>query len=131
MSILEVLYQSVAAPWRLQARCQDADPDTFFPPDGHNVDHARLLCGQCPVAGECLDEALKIARSDDFGVWGGTSPQERETIRRERGIVGMALGHERNRKPCGNPAAYARHLRLGEDPCPLCREAESAYRSAA
>ena len=31
---------------------------------------------------------------------------------------------------CGTPAAYRRHLRNGEEPCPRCRQAESARRTA-
>lgn len=29
--------------------------------------------------------------------------------------------------PCGTPAAYARHLRKGEQPCDPCRLAQNAY----
>lgn len=30
-------------------------------------------------------------------------------------------------KPCGTPAAYARHLYHGEEPCTPCRAAASEY----
>lgn len=30
-------------------------------------------------------------------------------------------------QPCGTPAAYRRHLRRGEDPCPLCRVANRQH----
>lgn len=30
-------------------------------------------------------------------------------------------------KPCGTPAAFARHRRRGEKPCGECREAENSY----
>jgi hypothetical protein len=30
-------------------------------------------------------------------------------------------------KPCGTRAAYARHLRYGENPCGPCRDANNAY----
>ena len=32
----------------------------------------------------------------------------------------------RPQSPCGTPAAYRRHLRSGEDPCPACRAAHTA-----
>ena len=28
-------------------------------------------------------------------------------------------------QPCGTPAAYRRHKRAGEEPCPACKAAES------
>jgi len=58
------------------------DPALFFPEDGQEewVAAARSVCGSCPVRGECLADAL--ARDEQWGVWGGTSEQDRRRMRR-------------------------------------------------
>jgi WhiB family redox-sensing transcriptional regulator len=42
--------------------------------------HAREVCDQCPVQRECLTHALTLP--EQYGVWGGTSGNEREKMRR-------------------------------------------------
>lgn len=39
----------------------------------------QRVCGACPVKGECLDWALA---HDEYGVWGGTTRQQREAMAR-------------------------------------------------
>ncbi|MBC9820515.1 WhiB family transcriptional regulator [Terrabacter sp. MAHUQ-38] len=39
---------------------------------------AKLLCASCPVRARCLDHALEF---EEFGVWGGTTPEERDVMR--------------------------------------------------
>lgn len=60
---------------------QPAD-DLFFSDD--RVDEAKATCRKCPVRQVCLDHAL---RHENFGVWGGTTPAERDKIRGVR-LVG-------------------------------------------
>lgn len=72
--------------WRLQASCRSVDPDLFFPigATGLAVDQitaAKEVCALCPVNGPCLEYAL--ATNQDSGVWGGTSEDERRTLRRQ------------------------------------------------
>jgi hypothetical protein len=65
--------------WKRRAACYDrTDLDWFA--DVPSPDCAAL-CAVCPVAGECLSEALGRDRESDPGVWGGTSPSERWAIR--------------------------------------------------
>jgi WhiB family transcriptional regulator, redox-sensing transcriptional regulator len=71
---------------RALAICRDTDPDLFFPvgTTGHalvQIDRAREVCDQCPVKTECLEFALET--NQDSGIWGGTSEEERRTIRRQ------------------------------------------------
>jgi hypothetical protein len=42
----------------------------------------EALCAVCPVASQCLSEALARDWECDPGVWGGTSARERSAIRR-------------------------------------------------
>jgi hypothetical protein len=52
-----------------------------------DVDRARNVCAQCPVARQCLDEAMAlehgIGRNYLFGFQGGLTRRERFLLRRE------------------------------------------------
>jgi hypothetical protein len=65
------------------APCAQTDPDAWFPDDGHPNRTAKRICTQvCPYTAQCLEYAL--ATDNNFGVWGGTSPLERKTIKAQR-----------------------------------------------
>jgi WhiB family transcriptional regulator, redox-sensing transcriptional regulator len=71
--------------WRSNSLCRDTDPDLFFPigTTGHaltQIERAKEVCGECPVSVSCLEFALET--NQDSGIWGGTSEEERRTIRR-------------------------------------------------
>lgn len=72
--------------WVLRAACLDVgDPDLFFPPGEHGrsvpqLEEARKICERCPVREECL--ALALGCDEQYGMWGGTTPNERQAIRR-------------------------------------------------
>ncbi len=71
--------------WRSNSLCRDTDPDLFFPigTTGHaltQIERAKEVCGECPVSMACLEFALET--NQDSGIWGGTSEEERRTIRR-------------------------------------------------
>ena len=70
--------------WRSNAICRDTDPDLFFPIGTTGfalmqIDRAKEVCEQCPVKVDCLDYALET--NQDSGIWGGTSEEERRTLR--------------------------------------------------
>lgn len=72
--------------WRREAACKDLDPNLFFPigvtgPAVDQIAAAKSICSQCPVRGECLDFA--ITTNQEFGVWGGTTEDERRVLRRQ------------------------------------------------
>jgi WhiB family transcriptional regulator, redox-sensing transcriptional regulator len=72
--------------WRSEALCRDTDPELFFPIGTTGaalvqIEHARVVCRQCPVQADCLDFALST--NQDSGIWGGTSEEERRVLRRE------------------------------------------------
>jgi WhiB family redox-sensing transcriptional regulator len=73
--------------WVHRAKCRDVDPELFFPvgttgPAANQIEAAKAVCVQCKVRDECLDWALTTGQ--DAGVWGGTSEEERRSIRRAR-----------------------------------------------
>ena len=71
--------------WRFQASCRSVDPDLFFPVGAtgmalEQIESAKEVCTLCPVREPCLDYAL--VTNQDSGVWGGTSEDERRSLRR-------------------------------------------------
>ena len=73
-----------ARDWRAEAACRHGDPELFFPegtagPALRQVERAKHVCRACPVAVPCLGFALGHGVS--FGIWGGTTEEERRVIR--------------------------------------------------
>ena len=75
-------------PWAADAACTD-DTALFYATFGEDdavigededVDAALEICEDCPVREECLLYALE--HDVAFGVWGGTTPTEREAVRK-------------------------------------------------
>jgi WhiB family redox-sensing transcriptional regulator len=85
--------RSVRRDWRTSAACRTADPDLFFPvsslgPAQADIARAKAVCSSCEVRRQCLQFAL--ATHQIYGVWGGTTEEERrlhvrEQRERERG----------------------------------------------
>jgi WhiB family redox-sensing transcriptional regulator len=57
----------------------------WFPERGEDVRPAKAVCGDCAVAGECLDYAL--VNDLKHGIWGGLSERERRRVRRGRKLA--------------------------------------------
>jgi WhiB family redox-sensing transcriptional regulator len=67
--------------WAEQAACRTARPDELFV-RGAEQNHAKRVCGDCPVRTECLAEALD--NNIEWGVWGGMTERERRALLRRR-----------------------------------------------
>lgn len=72
--------------WRERAACRDEDPELFFPISevglgAKQVNRAKAVCARCPVASECLADALDHGL--DFGIFGGMTPRERRSLTRQ------------------------------------------------
>ena len=102
--------------WREQAACKDdPTPDLWFVPPGdrHGIAAAKAICRRCPVAAECLAEAM--ANPSIVGVWGGTTENQRAKLRAAMPRQPKDIQH-------GTPGAAAiRHLPHGHKA--LAREA--------
>ncbi len=71
--------------WRNEALCVEVGLDLFFPEkDGDSGLTARKVCRMCPVVEACREYAIE--RFIRYGIWGDTSPKQRERIRAERGL---------------------------------------------
>ncbi|MCI3934121.1 MULTISPECIES: WhiB family transcriptional regulator [unclassified Streptomyces] len=68
--------------WQEQALCAQTGPDFFFPDPGSSVREAKRICRLCDMRSACLAYALD--NDERFGVWGGLSEKERQSLRRER-----------------------------------------------
>lgn len=70
--------------WQDRAACLDYDPDLWFPewPKSNEYREARRICNGCPVRKECLELGLELAPK--YGMFGGLTPGERESIRMRR-----------------------------------------------
>jgi len=84
--------------WAARGACRHADPELFFPvaPAGSalaQLARAKKVCARCPVRTPCLEFALETGQ--DFGVWGGTSEQERRVMRRSRRRKSRAAARRR------------------------------------
>jgi WhiB family redox-sensing transcriptional regulator len=70
--------------WREHGACLSADPDLFFPISSRGVSTAQItqaksICAACPVRESCLTFALD---SQQHGIWGGSTADERKRMRR-------------------------------------------------
>lgn len=75
--------------WQERAACRDYDSELFIEPDDESrtlrarrEQAAKRICAVCPVRAECLRYAE--SGHELFGVWGGTTRQERAIRRRRR-----------------------------------------------
>lgn len=71
--------------WWGRAGCRDENPELFFPvgtqgPAKLQEQKALSVCWSCPVATECLADAL--ATADPYGVRGGFTEGERRSMLR-------------------------------------------------
>src|SRR5690606_33552653 len=104
----------VPVSWVDRAACADENPDLFFPRRGEAATQARRICAGCPVRVECPEHAREEGMR--FGVWGGTTPPERQGMPRPKKLRAIVHGTE---------GGYRTHLRRGERPCAECRAASA------
>jgi WhiB family transcriptional regulator, redox-sensing transcriptional regulator len=64
------------------AVCKGEAPDPWFPSTGKSPAAGKAACRACPARTECLEWAL--ANGEQLGTRGGTTPDERKEILRQR-----------------------------------------------
>ncbi len=109
--------------WREQAACKDdPTPDLWFVPPGdrHGIAAAKAICHRCPVAAECLAEAL--ADPHIVGVWGGLDEQQRARLHKERKAPPTGPKEIKH----GTPGGHRTHRARGEESCGPCTAAARA-----
>jgi WhiB family redox-sensing transcriptional regulator len=84
--------------WRAAGACLSADPDLFFPissagPAEQQIARAKKICAGCGVRRECLEFAL--SHEQVYGIWGGTTPEDRQRERRRKRRAAAAAARRR------------------------------------
>jgi WhiB family redox-sensing transcriptional regulator len=69
--------------------------DAFFATLIETVDAAKAVCARCLVRAECLDYAMTRPETRNYGVWGGTLPQETEAPTKRTGCLSGYESEER------------------------------------
>ena len=92
-ALAESLVGGASVAWSTRAKCRTL-PYDWFPETRHSIgskeyeaERRRLdaICNLCPVADDCLDEALALpAADDDYGIRAGTNQIDRRRLRRRR-----------------------------------------------
>jgi len=77
--------------WQEESNCKNVDSELFFlepllrgKQKREKERKAKEVCKGCPVVNECLQHAMRTP--EYFGVWGGTTADERNHILQQRGI---------------------------------------------
>lgn len=72
--------------WTEAALCAQVGGDTHYPEQGGGnagtLNEARRLCRACAVSTECL--AYALANDERWGVWAGTTPNQRAKMKGRR-----------------------------------------------
>jgi hypothetical protein len=76
------LATATIGPWTARARCAETDPEIFFPPADDPATEVQRICAQCPVREDCL--AYAIDADEQYGIWGGLDPRQRQNLRRRQ-----------------------------------------------
>lgn len=80
--------------WIEYAACRGVDIALFYSVDEADVGEALSYCDRCPVQVPCREFAM--TNREHFGVWGGTTEQERRRVFRAQ---------RRRRLPASTPDA--------------------------
>ncbi|MFI1397947.1 WhiB family transcriptional regulator [Streptomyces sp. NPDC020681] len=106
--------------------CRSADPRIFFPAHGvplreSDIREAKKLCTACPVRDDCLALAIRSHESD--GIWGGTTPAERRSLRFQLRRLeatkpkarALAQGRDVDIRPLDKPALVVQLMQMHWD----------------
>lgn len=69
--------------WQDEGLCAEVDPEIFYQELGGTSAAAKSVCAGCSVRRQCLLDALRRPGEHEtggYGVWGGTSPQDRKDL---------------------------------------------------
>lgn len=110
--------------WQSRAACRPYPLAMFHPETERGADPAIAVCLTCPVATECLNDALT---NGGAGVRGGYTAQGRKRLMRTRARREAAPVVKARARQCGTNAGYVRHRRAGEQSCFECLQAHTDY----
>ena len=81
--------------WTSRAACRGHDPELWFSDQAADRTKARRICARCPIAADCLRDALAAegdaSEKTRSGIYAGTTPAERRRLyERHRDRAGRA-----------------------------------------
>lgn len=84
-TVLKARFVDDGSDWRDQAACRDVEDKNLFYPISYanepsQIAEAKRICFDCPSRRACL--AFAIASGDSHGILGGTTPEERQALKR-------------------------------------------------
>ncbi|MEV7589697.1 WhiB family transcriptional regulator [Streptomyces sp. NPDC089922] len=56
----------------------EVNPEIWFSENSVDAQSAKEACGFCPVRAECAE----LGEGEEFGIWGGQTPQDRMAAKR-------------------------------------------------
>jgi WhiB family redox-sensing transcriptional regulator len=78
--------------WKSTPACAGTDTELWFNKDDEpTYDEKNLLkriCAGCEVRNQCLEYSLK---HNVMGYWAGTTPRERQKLRKKLGIISIPI----------------------------------------
>ena len=92
--------------WRDDAACKGAPLEWFYTDKGESNAEAMAVCKVCPVIEECLEWGIA---HEEFGIFGGTIPNERVRIRKQRRqelLNPTEVLKPKPHKSCGTASGY-------------------------
>ncbi|MFC9231071.1 WhiB family transcriptional regulator [Streptomyces decoyicus] len=61
----------------------EVSPEFWFSENSRDMAHAKEACGHCPARIECAE----LGEDEEFGIWGGLSPDDRKAAKRFRVVM--------------------------------------------
>jgi WhiB family redox-sensing transcriptional regulator len=97
--------------WILAAACTVTEPEMFFPLNSSGstaasrvqIAAAKAVCHRCPVIESCRDWSLANPRMTEYGIWAGTTEEERRTERRRAWRATQRVTPRQRWQPTRNP----------------------------
>ena len=90
----------------VEARCIGREPKVFDGETQKAIEAAKKICNNCPVRLECANWAI---RTQEFGVWGSLTPEERRKKAKDMKVVNITelrlLDDELNKLTSDSPIA--------------------------
>ncbi|MEU8780025.1 WhiB family transcriptional regulator [Streptomyces sp. NPDC048637] len=61
----------------------EVNPEFWFSENSRDMAHAKEACSHCPARIECAE----LGEDEEFGIWGGLSPDDRKAAKRFRVVM--------------------------------------------
>lgn len=70
--------------WTLAAACRGLNTEVWFSDNAEEQLAAKSVCARCPVAWDCLNDAIATDDTTAYGIRAGLTGRQRSEARRDR-----------------------------------------------